>query len=84
MSCCRGGDRILEGVGPGHLNASTEPGRIALLRRIVSYWPIAAATAFHPGAELVERHGAEHRYSLAEHLERTQTVLLQHSHPIQG
>jgi hypothetical protein len=29
-----------------------------------------APIAFHPGAELVQRHGAEHRDPLAEHLER--------------
>jgi hypothetical protein len=32
--------------------------------------PLAAPIAFHPGAELVERHGAEHRDPLAEHPER--------------
>jgi hypothetical protein len=31
---------------------------------------LAALIAFHPGAELVERHGAQHRDPLAEHPER--------------
>ena len=50
--------------------SSNEPGCIALVRRVVSLMPLAAPIAFHPGAELVERHGAEHRDPLAEHPER--------------
>ena len=38
--------------------------------RIVSLWPFTAFIATHPCAELVERHGAEHRDPLAEHPER--------------
>jgi hypothetical protein len=55
---------------PGHLKASNEPGRVALVCRIVSLRALAAFIATHLGAELVERHGAEHRDPLAEHLER--------------
>jgi hypothetical protein len=53
-----------------HLKASSEPGRIALLCRVVSLGQFSAFIATHLGADLVERHRAEHRYSLAEHLER--------------
>ena len=56
--------------GPGRLKASNEPGRLALICRIVSLRALAAPIAFHLGAELIERHGAEHREPLAEHLER--------------
>jgi hypothetical protein len=63
-------NRIIEAAGPGHLKASNKPGRVALLRRIVSIGPFTAFIAFHLGAELVERHGAEHWYSLAGHPER--------------
>ena len=52
------------------LKASNEPGRVALVCGIVTLRALAAPIAFHLGAELVERHGAEHRYSLAEHPER--------------
>ena len=52
------------------LKASNEPGRVALVCRIVSLGPFTAPIAFHLGAELVQRHGAEHRDPLAEHLER--------------
>ena len=52
------------------LNPSNKPGRVALVRRIVSLGPLGAFIAAHPCAELVERHGAQHRYSLAEHPER--------------
>jgi hypothetical protein len=38
---------------------------------------LAAFIAAHLRPELVEGHGAEHRYSLAEHLNGTQTVPLQ-------
>jgi hypothetical protein len=43
---------------------------VALVCRIISLGPFTALIAFHPGAELVQRHGAEHRDPLAEHLER--------------
>jgi hypothetical protein len=56
--------------GPGHLQASNKPGRVALVCRVVSLRALAAFIAFHLGAELVERHRAEHRYPLAEHPER--------------
>src|SRR6267142_330142 len=56
--------------GPGHLNPSNEPGRVALVCRIVSLRALTAFIATHPGAELIERHGAEHREPLVEHLER--------------
>ena len=52
------------------LNPSNEPGRGALVCRIVSLRTLAAFIATHLGAELVERHGAEHRDPLAEHPER--------------
>jgi hypothetical protein len=61
---------IIEGARPGHLKASNEPGRVALVCRIVSLRALAAPIAFHFGAELVQRHRAEHRDPLAEHLER--------------
>jgi hypothetical protein len=67
--------------GPGHLNPSNKPGRIALVYKIVSLRPLAAPIAFHLGAELVERHRAEHWYSLAENLESHPHGALQHSHP---
>ena len=50
--------------------ASSKPRRIALLRRIVSLRALAAFIATHLGAELVQRHGAEHRDPLAQHPER--------------
>ena len=40
-------------------------GRVALVRRIVSLRALAAFIVTHLGAELVERHGAEHRDPLA-------------------
>jgi hypothetical protein len=49
---------------------SNEAGRVDLVCRIVSLRPFAAPIAFHLGAELVQRHGAEHRNPLAEHPER--------------
>ncbi len=52
-----------------HLKASNEPGRVALVCRIVSRWSLAAFIAAHLGAKLVEGHGAEHWYSLAQHFE---------------
>jgi hypothetical protein len=52
------------------LKASNKRGRVALVCRIVSLRPLTAFIAFHPGAQLVERHGAEHREPLAEHPER--------------
>ena len=48
-------------AGPGH-------GRVALIRRIVWLRALTAFIATHLGAELVEHHSAQHRYSLAEHL----------------
>ena len=63
-------DWLVEAAGPGHLKASNKPGRVALVCRVVSLRALAALIAFHPGAELVQRHGAEHRYPLAEHPER--------------
>jgi hypothetical protein len=63
-------DRLVEGTRPGHLKASNEPGRVALVRRIVSLRTLAAFVAAHRGAELIERHRTEHRDSLAEHPER--------------
>ena len=48
----------------GYLKASNEPG-VALICRIVSLRPFTAFIAAHPGAKLVERHGAERRDSLA-------------------
>ena len=75
----------VEGARTGHLNPSNEPGRVALVCRIVSLRAFAALIAFHPGAELVERHGAEHPDPLAEHPERhPHGEPLQHSQPIQG
>jgi len=66
-------------------SALNEPGRVALVCRIVSLRAFAALIAFHPGAELVERHGAEHPDPLAEHPERhPHGEPLQHSQPIQG
>jgi hypothetical protein len=60
------GNGIVEGgVGPGHLKGSNEPGRVARVRRIVTLRALTAFIATHPGAELVERHGAEHRDPLA-------------------
>jgi len=52
------------------LKASNKPGRVALVCRIVSLRALATFIAPHPGAELVEHHGAEHRDPLAEHPER--------------
>ena len=52
------------------MRASNEPGRVALVCRIVSLRPLAAFIATHLGAELVELHGAEHRDPLAKHAER--------------
>ena len=52
-----------------HLKASNEPGRVALVCRIVSLRPLVAFIAFHLGAELIERHGADHRNPFTEHLE---------------
>jgi hypothetical protein len=52
------------------LNPSNKPGRVALVRGIVPLRTLAAFIAFHLGGELIERHGAEHRDSLAEHPER--------------
>jgi len=46
---------------------SNEPGRIVLLCRIISLRALAAFIAAHLQ---VERHGAQHRYSLAEHFKR--------------
>jgi hypothetical protein len=51
--------------GPGHLKASNEPGRVALVCRIISLRVLAAFIATHLGA-----HGAEYRDPLAEHPER--------------
>ena len=45
-------------------------GRVALVRRIVSLRALAAFIVTHLGAELVERHGAEHRDPLAGATER--------------
>jgi hypothetical protein len=42
----------------------------SLICRVVSLWSLTAFIATHLGSELVEGHGAEHWYSLAEHLER--------------
>ena len=50
--------------------ASNKPGLVVLVCRIVSLRALAAFIATHLGAELVERHGAEHRDPLAEHPER--------------
>src|SRR6266478_538973 len=52
------------------LKASNEPGRVALVCGVISLRPLAAFIATHLGAELVERHGAEHRDPLAKHPER--------------
>src|SRR5882757_9025286 len=61
---------IVEGARPRHLKASNKPGRVTLVCRIVSLRPFTAFIATHLGAELVERHGAEHRDPLAQHPER--------------
>src|SRR5258705_2765048 len=61
---------IVEGARPRHLKASNKPGRVTLVCRIVSLRTLTAPIAFHLGAELVERHGAEHRDPLAQHPER--------------
>src|SRR5882762_6045147 len=61
---------IVEGARPRHLKASNKPGRVALVCRIISLRPFTAFIATHLGAELVQRHGAEHRDPLAEHPER--------------
>src|SRR5712671_2438755 len=45
-------------------------GRVVLICRVVSLWSLTSFIATHLGPELVEGHGAQHRYSLAEHLER--------------
>jgi hypothetical protein len=55
------GNGIVErDAGLGHLKGSNKPGRIALVRGIVPLRTLAAFIATHLGAELVERHGAEH------------------------
>ena len=63
-------NRIIEAARPGHLKASNEPGRVALVCRIISLGPLAAFIATHLGADLIERHGAEHWDPPAEHFER--------------
>ena len=63
-------DRSAEAGRHERALASNKPGRVALVCRIVSLRALAAFIATHPGAELVERHGAEHRDPLAEHPER--------------
>src|SRR5882762_11357353 len=60
---------IVEGARPRHLKASNKPGRVTLVCRIVSLRPFTAFIATHLGAELIERHGVEHRDPLAEHPE---------------
>ena len=49
---------------------SNKAGRVALVCRIVSLRALAAFIATHLGTEPVQRHGAEHGQSFAEHLER--------------
>jgi len=63
-------DRSAEAGRHERALASNEPGRVALVCRIVSLRPFTAFIATHLGAEMVQRHGAEHRYPLAEHPER--------------
>jgi hypothetical protein len=63
-------DWFVEGPEPWHLKASSEPGRISRLCRIISLGQFTAFIATHLRPELVERHGAEHRYLLPDHLER--------------
>ena len=75
---------LLRKMGPGHLNASNKPGRVALVRSIVSLRPLTAFIATHPGAELVERHGLSIGIRSRSILNGTHTVPLQHSQPIQG
>jgi hypothetical protein len=61
---------------------SNEPGRVALICRIVSLGPFTASIAFHLGAELIQRHGAESIGIRSRSiLSGTHTVPLQHSHP---
>jgi hypothetical protein len=55
---------------PRSAQASNKPGRVALICRVVSLWSLAAFIAAHLRPELVERHGAQHRFSLAEHFKR--------------
>jgi len=55
--------------GAGTSKSFERTGRVALVRGIVSLRALAAFIATHPGAELVERHGAEHRDPFAEHPE---------------
>jgi len=64
-----GQDFTLARATPSAASEHYEPGRVALICRIVSLRALAAPIAFHLGAELVQRHGAEHRNPLAEHLE---------------
>ena len=63
-------DRSAEAGRHDRALASNKPGRVVLVCRIVSLRALTAFIATHPGAELIERHGAEHREPLAEHLER--------------
>jgi hypothetical protein len=48
-----------------HLKASNKSECNALVCRIISLGSFTAPITFHPGAELIERHGAEHRDPLA-------------------
>jgi hypothetical protein len=70
MATAGQGNGFVEGAGPGHLRGSNEPGRVALVCRTVSLRALAAFIATHLGAELVERHRAEHGQSFVEHPER--------------
>ena len=61
---------MLVSEGPGHLKASNKPGGVLLICGAIPLRAFAAFIAAHLGAELVERHGAEHRDPLAQHPER--------------
>jgi hypothetical protein len=61
---------VLVSPGPRTSKSLERTGPIALVRGIVWLGAFTAFIAFHPGAELIECHGAEHRDPLAEHTER--------------
>ena len=61
---------IIEGTGPGQSKSLCVSGRVALPGGIVARRPIVAAVAFHAGAEFVQRHRAQVRDLLPDHLKR--------------
>jgi hypothetical protein len=52
------------------LKTSGKAGSVALPRRVVALWPLAAFVALHLGPKIVERPRTQHRQPLADHLER--------------